>query len=476
MSGITLGELARELAAEGLATDSVDEAHGSLMIADVHFESSAVTPGTLFCCLPGRLADGHDFADLAVAAGAVALLCERALPIDVPQIVTGSTRAAMATAAAIVHGRPASKLSTIGVTGTNGKTTTVGLLASILESAGRRTQVIGTLTGARTTPEGPDLQRQLARAVHDGAEAVVMEVSSHGIVQQRIDGMQFDIAVFTNLSPDHLDFHGSMAEYFRAKAKLFEPHHARRAVVNLDDPHGLLLNDAALIPTTGFTRRTAEPIEADWRGSTFTHAGRRVRLPLAGEFNVLNALAAATTAGLLGVDDQAIAEGLEAAPTIAGRFQVIDEGQPFGVIVDFAHTPDGLQNCLEAARALVGGGRVFVVFGAGGNRDRAKRPLMGAIAERLADVVVVADDNPRDELPGTITDEIVAGMTDRDAVTVIHDRREAIATMISTATEGDVVVIAGKGHEQMQTIGTKVTAFDDRVVASEALRSAGWGR
>ena len=469
MSGVTLGEVVSAIEAEvdGAKTKVVGDL--GLRVLDVHHDSRSVTAGSLFCCVPGSTSDGHDHALTAVAAGACALLCERRIEVDVPQIRVTSVRAAMGTAAAVVHGRPATKLRCVGVTGTNGKTTTVALIAAILKAAGGDPIVIGTLTGTRTTPEAPDLQRLLAGAVHDGKTEAVLEVSSHALVQQRVGGMRFVVAIFTNLSPDHLDFHASMADYFRAKATLFEPDRADQAVVNLDDPHGNLLFDAALIPTVGFSLADAEPIEFARASMTFHWRGLRVRLPLMGMFNVENALAAATAASRLDIDDATIVRGLEAAPQIAGRFEVIDEGQPFTVIVDFAHTPDGIRRSLETARMIAGRARVLVVFGAGGDRDPSKRPLMGDVAEQLADVVVVTSDNPRHESASAIASAIMSGMQRPQEALVELDRRAAITSTLAGATPGDVVVLAGKGHETNQVIGDTVTPFDDRAVARSAL-------
>ena len=469
MSGVTLGEIvaAIEVGVEGAQTEVVGEL--GLRVLDVHHDSRSVTTGSLFCCVPGSTSDGHDHVKAAVSAGACALLCERRVEVDVPQIRVTSVRAAMGTVSAVVHGRPATRLPCIGVTGTNGKTTTVALIAAILTAAGGDPLVIGTLTGTRTTPEAPDLQRLLAGAVVDGKTAAVLEVSSHALVQQRVGGMRFVVAIFTNLSPDHLDFHGSMADYFRAKATLFEPDRADQAVVNLDDPHGRLLFDAALIPTVGFALADAEPIGFGHASTTFHWHGLAVRLPLVGMFNVENALAAATAASRLGVDDATIVRGLEAAPQIAGRFELIDEGQPFTVVVDFAHTPDGIRRTLEAARMIAGRARVFVVFGAGGDRDPSKRPLMGEVAEQLADMVVVTSDNPRHESATAIASAITSGMQRPQDAVVELDRRVAITSTLAVATPGDVVVLAGKGHETNQVIDDTATPFDDRTVARSAL-------
>lgn len=444
-------------------------ADGHVAVTGVAHDSRAVTAGDLFCCVRGEHTDGHDHAPDAVAAGAVALLCERALGVDVPQVVVPDVRAAMGPAAAAVHGHPAERLVVIGVTGTNGKTTTVHLLRSILEHAGRRSAVIGTLTGTRTTPEAPELQRRFADLLAEGIEAVAMEVSSHALALHRVDGTRFRVAVFTNLSADHLDFHRTMAEYFQAKARLFTPELADAAVVNTDDPQGRLLRDAAVIPTRGFSLDEVDDLEVGRTASRFTWRGQRVSLPLGGRFNVANALAAAEAAITLGIEPAVAAEGLAAAGPVPGRFEAVDAGQAFDVIVDYAHTPDGLERLLDTARELVGGGRVLVVFGCGGDRDTAKRPLMGEVAGRLADRVVLTSDNPRTEDPAAIISQVRSGFDDDRNLRVEPNRRRAIALALDEAVPGDIVVIAGKGHETTQTVGDATVAFDDRAVARELL-------
>jgi UDP-N-acetylmuramoyl-L-alanyl-D-glutamate--2,6-diaminopimelate ligase len=388
--------------------------------------------------------------------------------------VVQDARSAMGPAAAAVVGWPSRALDVVGVTGTNGKTTTVHLLRSVLEAAGRPTGLIGTLTGARTTPEAPELQRALAAFRDEGRTAVTMEVSSHALAQRRVDGTRFAVAVFTNLSRDHLDFHGDMETYFRAKARLFSPELSERAVVNLDDAHGLLLERAAEIPTVGFRLADAEQLQVGRDGSRFRWRGAPVALTLAGSFNVSNALAAATAAAELGIEPATVAAGLTGAGPVPGRFELIERGQPFTVVVDYAHTPDGLAQLLEAARSIAGGRSVTVVFGAGGERDAEKRPMMGEMACQGADRVVLTSDNPRGEDPGAIIGAVQLGMDDCTDLVVEPDRRAAINLAVQHAQPGDVVVIAGKGHETTQTIGENVLPFDDRAVASDALAVAGW--
>jgi len=466
-----LRTLLTELPGARLATSAGDGtgSAAATSVTGVAHDSRAVVPGDLFCCVPGEQTDGHDHAPAAVAAGAVALLCERPLDLAVPQVLVADARVAMAPAAAAVHGHPSAALEVVGVTGTNGKTTTVHLLRSVLEAAGRRAEVIGTLTGARTTPEAPELQRQLARFVADGVTAVAMEVSSHALALHRVDGTRFSVAVFTNLSAEHLDFHASMEEYFQVKARLFTPELADAAVVNVDDPRGRLLRDAAVIPTRGYSLDDLEGLEVGRVTSRFRWRGVEVTVPLGGRFNVSNALAAAEAAITLGIEPAAVADGLAAAGPVPGRFEVVDAGQDFGVVVDYAHTPDGLEHVLGTARELVGQGRVIVVFGCGGDRDTAKRPLMGAAAARLADRVVLTSDNPRREDPATIISEVRSGIDDDTTLVVEPDRRRAIALALETARPGDLVVIAGKGHEAYQEVGDERRPFDDRAVARELL-------
>jgi UDP-N-acetylmuramoyl-L-alanyl-D-glutamate--2,6-diaminopimelate ligase len=453
------------------------EGDAATEVTAVTHDSRAVGPGALFCCVPGERADGHDFAPDAVAAGATALLCERPLELGVPQVLVADVRAAMGPAAAALHGHPSAALPVVGVTGTNGKTTTTWLLRAVLEAAGRPTGLIGTLSGARTTPEAPDLQARLAELRDEGRRAVAMEVSSHALALHRVDGTRFAVAVFTNLGRDHLDFHESVEDYFAAKARLFAPELAEVAVVGLDDPHGRLLRDAARIPTRGYSLADVADLELGPRSSTGRWRGQRLEVPLGGAFNVRNALAAATAALELGVDEATVAEGLRGAPPVPGRFEAVVPEAPFAAVVDYAHTPDALESLLGAARAVARpGGRLLVVFGCGGDRDRTKRPLMGEVAARLADLVVVTSDNPRSEDPATIAEAVRAGASGPAAVATELDRRAAIATALASAGPGDVVVVAGKGHETTQDTGGTVVDFDDRaVVAEEWARLTGEG-
>jgi UDP-N-acetylmuramoyl-L-alanyl-D-glutamate--2,6-diaminopimelate ligase len=443
-------------------------------IRRVVYDSRRAADGSLFCCVPGQQVDGHAFAGDAVARGAVALLVEHRLGMDVPQIEVPDARRATAEAAAIFWGDPSTQLAVIGVTGTNGKTTVTHLLGSVLSGAGWPCAVLGTLSGSRTTPEAPDLQEAFASARASGARAVAMEVSSHALALERVVGTHFAVAVFTNLGQDHLDFHGSEAAYFAAKARLFEADRSDRAVVNLDDPHGRLLRDAAVIPTVGYSLDDVDDVRTTARGTTARWTGQALSVPLPGRYNLSNALAAATAARQLGLADADIVAGLAALAPVPGRFEAVDAGQPFGVVVDYAHTPDALAKVLEAAREITPPpGRVLVVFGCGGDRDRAKRAPMAAVASRDADVVVVTSDNPRSEDPQAIIEQIRAGLvppTDGGArATVEVDRRAAIGLALREARPGDLVVLAGKGHETTQELAERVVPFDDRRVAAELL-------
>jgi UDP-N-acetylmuramoyl-L-alanyl-D-glutamate--2,6-diaminopimelate ligase len=440
-------------------------------VGGITHDSRRVEPGWMFCCVPGQRVDGHDHAADAVAAGAVALLCERRLDLPVAQVVVDDVRWAMGRAAAAVHGHPADRLVLVGITGTNGKTTTAHLLTSILTSAGRRAVVSGTLTGAYTTPESTDLQARLAELAASGTECVVMEVSSHALALHRVEGAHFRVSVFTNLGRDHLDFHGTEERYFAAKARLFTPDLTDLAVVNGDDVHGRLLADSVEVPVVRFSTADLVDVEIDPLHHAYTWRGRRVRVGLGGGFNVSNSLAAATAAAALGLDVDSIVAGLASAPAVPGRLEPVDAGQGFAVLVDYAHTPDGLRQAIEAVTPAAAGHRVIVVFGCGGDRDREKRPHMGAAAAELADLVIVTSDNPRSEDPDEIIAAIVAGVPAeyRHRVSTDPDRRSAILSALRAARPGDVVLVAGKGHETTQTIGSTVLPFDDRAVARELL-------
>ena len=452
----------------------VIEAYGdaaSTEVTAIAFDSRRVEPGALFCCLTGGAGDGHDHAPEAVARGARSLLVERRLALDVTQalVAPGTARPAMAQLACAFFGQPARSLLSVGVTGTNGKTTVTHLLASIFEAHRWPTTVIGTLDGARTTPESPDLQRLLAEARDTGRRAVAMEVSSHALSQARVDGIRFDAAVFTNLSHDHLDYHGTIDAYFAAKASLFTPERAALAVVNRDDAWGRQILERGDVPTVGFSMAEVSAVRSSAAHTSFTWRAGRVELALAGSFHVANALAAATTAAALGVPEDVIVTGLNRATPVPGRFEVIDTAAPFTVAIDYAHTPEGLRVVLDSARELAAGHRVLCVFGCGGGRDRQKRPAMGAVAASHADVAVVTSDNPRNEDPDLIIAEVMAGVPAGSHVMVRPDRAEAIELAIDLAAPGDVVVVAGKGHELDIEFATSRLPFDDRQVAAAAV-------
>ncbi|MGQ0830150.1 MAG: UDP-N-acetylmuramoyl-L-alanyl-D-glutamate--2,6-diaminopimelate ligase [Microthrixaceae bacterium] len=469
-----LGTLLDHLVDQPLRLGSVDARRlaGSAGVPDTR----AVEPGALFCCVPGAHVDGHDLAADAVERGAVALLVERPLGLGVPELTVPSVRAALGPVSAAFWGHPSSAMQVIGVTGTSGKTTTTHLLAAISEAHGWTTAVIGTLSGPRTTPEAPELQARLAAERDRGCAAVAMEVSSHALALGRVRATSFAVGVFTNLSHDHLDFHRDLDSYFEAKALLFTPEYTQRAVVNLDDAHGRKLATRALVPTVGYTLADAAALEVGTLRSTFRWHGHQIHLPLGGRFNVYNALAAAGAALELGIPEDAIVRGLAGATPVPGRFEPVDEGQPFAVLVDFSHKPGALAGALDAARDASPGGRVILVFGAGGDRDATKRPEMGEVASRLADRVLLTSDNPRGEDPLAIIEMVRAGMAPGSDCTIEPDRATAIALAIGEARVGDVVLIAGKGHEVEQILSDRAVPFDDREVARTALRVRREGR
>lgn len=438
-------------------------------ITSVVHDTRAVTAGSLFCCVPGARVDGHDLAAEAVAAGAAALLVERTLSVRAPQVRVESVRQAMGPLAAALWGHPSNDLTVVGITGTSGKTTTTHLLASVLDAHGWETAVLGTLTGPRTTPEAPELQALLAGERDRGRRAVAMEVSSHALAMGRVRATRFAVAVFTNLSHDHLDFHPDLDEYFETKALLFTPSYSDVAVVNLDDERGRELARRQLVPTEGYSLLDVDSLVVGAGRCSFRWRGTQVELPLGGRFNVSNALAAGAAAAQLGIPIATIAAGLGQADPVPGRFEAIDEGQPFAVLVDYSHKPGALAGALEAARDVAPGGRVLVVFGAGGDRDASKRPAMGAVAARLADRVVLTSDNPRGEDPQAIIDAVRAGISPSTDVHVEPDRGAAIRQALAEAAPGDVVLIAGKGHETVQVVGDRELPFDDRVVARQML-------
>jgi UDP-N-acetylmuramoyl-L-alanyl-D-glutamate--2,6-diaminopimelate ligase len=458
---------------------------GAAVVTGCTLDSRAVQPGDLYAALPGARAHGADFAASAVAGGAVAVLTDerggaRLATSGVPVLVADDPRAVLGAVSRWVHGDPGAGMTLIGLTGTNGKTTTAFLVEAGLRAAGHRTGLVGTVLtrigddvvpSVRTTPEAPDLQALLAVMRERGTTAVAMEVSSHALVLGRVDGVRYDVAGFTNLSQDHLDFHASMEEYEAAKASLFTPERARTGVVNVDDAAGRRIARSAGIPMVTFGE------DADWSvrevdlrpdGSRFRVRGRgvdvRASVRLPGAFNTANALAALACLVTAGVPVDHAVRGVADCHGVPGRMERVDAGQPFLALVDYAHTPDAVSRVVGAARGLTTG-RVIVVLGCGGDRDRAKRPLMGAAAAQ-ADVAVLTSDNPRTEDPLAILAEMAAGAP---GALCEPDRRAAIALAVETAQAGDVVVVAGKGHETGQEVDGVVIPFDDRTVLREVM-------
>ncbi|MBM3818134.1 MAG: UDP-N-acetylmuramoyl-L-alanyl-D-glutamate--2,6-diaminopimelate ligase [Acidimicrobiia bacterium] len=462
----------------------------------VTHDSRRVGPGMVFVALRGLKADGAAFAPQALAAGAAAVIAETSPPAPAgsPWVVVGDARLALALLSAEFFRHPSREMRVVGITGTNGKTTTSYLVSAIFEAAGVTCGLMGTVAyriagrefaATRTTPEAPDVQGLMRQMVTAGCGACVMEVSSHALALRRVEGMRFAAGVFTNLTRDHLDFHGDMEGYFSAKRRLFEmlPDEAP-AAINVDDPRGATLMELARRPVSYAVNRAADvtpgPLSFSLNGLEFdarTPQGTvRVRSKLVGRPNVYNLLAAVGTTAALGVPLEAIERGLSQLPGVPGRFEVVSAAtDDITVVVDYAHTDDALRNLLETARPLAQR-RLITVFGAGGDRDRTKRPLMGMVAARLSDIVVITSDNPRSEDPARIIDEVRRG-TDAETrqggteVIAIADRREAIAHAVSQAMAGDVVLVAGKGHEKYQEIGDRVLPFDDVAVAREALEA-----
>jgi UDP-N-acetylmuramoyl-L-alanyl-D-glutamate--2,6-diaminopimelate ligase len=458
----------------------------SVEVSELVYDSRKAGPGTLFFCVVGEKRDGHEFGARVVEEGAAALVVERELTeLAVPQVVVPDSRAAMAPVAARFWREPTADLRVVGVTGTNGKTTTAFLIREILQAADFRCGLLGTVKMVvggvekevvRTTPEAIELQATFRQMLDGGDEACAMEVSSHALTLHRADAIHFEVALFTNLTQDHLDFHATMEEYFLAKRKLFETG-PKIAIVNVDDPYGRRLAEEFECVTFSAEGNEADysarDVEFDTAGASFNVGEMRLRTLLPGHFNVANALGAFAAAEAMGVGGEIAAAGLARAGRVPGRFEPIDEGQGFAVLVDYAHTPDSLENVLRAARRLTEG-RVISVFGAGGDRDRDKRPKMGRAGAELSDFVVITSDNPRSEDPEAIVAEVKSGAEGEARVEVEVDRRKAIAQALAYAKAGDTVVIAGKGHEQGQEFedGRKIP-FDDREVAREELRKLG---
>ncbi len=455
---------------------ALDVATSSLEITSVEIDSRECAPGALFFAMPGATRRGTSFARDAVMRGATCVVSSESLSLDAPVVVVPGTqlRALLAHAAATVVGHPETKTKLVGVTGTNGKTSVTAIVASLARALSWNAASIGTLTNERTTPAAPELYRTLAVLVggFDAAVAdslVALEVSSHALDQHRVDGLRFCVAAFSNLGHDHLDYHGTVESYFAAKASLFTSEFAKRAVIWIDDPFGRRLAELTALPVTRVSREDATEVVSSLRGSTFFWRGHLVNSPLVGDYNVDNALLAMAIMSVLGVADGAIAASMGEVASVPGRFEVL-YGRGLTVVVDYAHTPEGLARLLDDVRHLVAGGRVITVVGAGGDRDTTKRPEMGRVASTLSDLTVVTSDNPRSESPDAIIEQVMAGVGEDARVLREGDRRRAIALAIENAVEGDVVVIAGKGHEATQTVGELVIPFDDRVVARELLK------
>jgi UDP-N-acetylmuramoyl-L-alanyl-D-glutamate--2,6-diaminopimelate ligase len=484
---VTVAEIAASL--DGVLAVS----HPETIVTSVTHDSRKVAAGTMFIAVSGMATDGHEYVSRAVQSGAVAVLVERPIDIeDIAQIVVPDTRQAMPWAARTMFGAPDSALEVVGITGTNGKTTVAHMCESIWQAHGWRSGLIGTL-GAhidgvpvplkRTTPEATDLQALLGAMRDAGVKAVAMEVSSHALDLHRADAITFSIAAFTNLSQDHLDYHGDMESYFAVKASLFEPERALRSVINIDDSFGRRLSADCALPTmtvgtTPGADVSVHAIVSTPRGTTFRlrHRGKdmEVEIPFIGAFNVSNAAVACAIAITQGIDNASIAAGLADVPTIRGRMELVDHDGDFTVIVDYAHTPDAISEVLQAAK-VAADGRVIAVIGAAGDRDTDKRSLMGAAAVRFADLTVITSDNPRTEDPGEIAAEVRRGA---DAVPgsisqVVLDRADAITRAIGEASTGDIVLILGKGHEAGIEVNGMITPFDDRAKALASLAARG---
>lgn len=455
-----ISDLSRRLNSE--VRVSIDMAR--VEISAVIMDSRRIVEGSLFACVVGEHFDGHNFAQEAVDRGATALLVDRELPMATPQIIVDDVRSALGEVAALVSGRPSDAMKVIGVTGTNGKTTVAQMLAAVFTADGQKSAVIGTLEGDMTTPEAPVLQRRLRELHEDGVSVVAMEVSSHSLVQQRVQGTAFAAAVFTNLGRDHLDLHGTQEEYFRAKSLLFTSHGVKQMIINDDDVHGRLLGDLSsdIGDVYRFSMSDIENLQMALSGSAFVLDGTSFHVHLPGRQNVENALAVIACARAVGVTDEVIADGLESLQTVPGRMELISHDE-FDALVDFAHTPEALEALLRTCREIAPSRRLVVVFGCGGGRDRLKRPDMAAVAGRCADAVIVTSDNPRNEDPDEIITEICHGFSDATTAewSAEVDRAAAIRQAIVDAKAGDIVIIAGKGHERYQESASGKIEFDD---------------
>ncbi|WP_227767112.1 UDP-N-acetylmuramoyl-L-alanyl-D-glutamate--2,6-diaminopimelate ligase [Zhaonella formicivorans] len=465
------------------------------LVSGIFYDSRQVKPEGIFVCITGFRTDGHNFIRDALMRGASVIVAERdvEVPVGVTLIVVPDTRLALATLACAFYDYPAGKLNLIGVTGTNGKTSFTYLTRAIFRKKGAKVGLVGTIANLiddraipshHTTPEASDLQELFSLMAHEGVSHAVMEVSSHALELNRVAGTEFDVAVFTNLTQDHLDFHPDMHSYLEAKAKLFRSlgpgskERSKYAVLNLDDPNSAYLAGQTQVSVVSYgltagAMYRARDIEIRMDGTAYTldypHGSFRLNLQLAGKFSVYNSLAACAVGLEEGLEPQLVQEALEEMEGVPGRFQLVNCGQDFAVVVDYAHTPDSLENVLKTARQVTAG-RVITVFGCGGDRDRSKRPIMGEKAGELSDYCIITSDNPRSEEPRAIIADIEPGVIRAQGkYQVVVDRREAIAAAISLARPGDVIVIAGKGHESYQIIGDNVLPFDDVAVAREIL-------
>ena len=454
--------------------EALDVYVASLEINHVEIDSRRCVFPSLFFALRGTHDDGARYVANAIDHGAVAVVASHRVNAPVPVILVPEERihATLAAAAAALHGHPEKSMDLVGVTGTNGKTTVVSLVSALARQVGWDAEAIGTLTGERTTPSTPELYERLEDAATrfspERRWITSLEVSSHALDQRRIAGTYFAVVAFTNLSHDHLDYHGTMEAYFAAKARLFTTEYADRAVVWADDPYGQRLMEIATIPVTSVSRRDADDVSTSLTGTTFFWRGHLVNTRLIGDYNIDNALVAMTLVAELGAEPAAVAAAMAGVDPVVGRFEVVHHGD-FSVIVDYAHTPQGLERLLSSVRPMTSG-RVIVVFGCGGERDRGKRPEMGRVATSFADLSVVTSDNPRGEDPDAIINAVMSGIAPHAHVEREVDRRRAIELAIGAAHEGDVVVVAGKGHETTQTFADRVVDFDDRSVVREIIK------
>lgn len=445
-----------------------------VLVTGITQDSREVQSGDLYCCVTGEHFDGHSFIDDAIAKGAIGLLVDKAIanvPSGIAVITVADVRSILGLVAHKVFGQPSAKLTIIGITGTNGKTSTASILSTILSQSELVVNTVGTLTGERTTPEAIDIHAHFRECVKNKVTHVVMEVSSHALALHRVAGVVFDFAVLTNVGRDHLDFHGTEEAYFAAKAKLFAPKQSRRGIVNIDDARGHLLNDVAPIEITTFSFNDISEVVVEVDRVAFTWREMPIEIGIGGIFTVMNALAAITVAVEIGVSPLTIPKALKQVQSIEGRFQSLENKLGINVIVDYAHTPEGLALLLDTTRQLTTG-RIVTVIGLGGNRDQGKRPIMGKIASIGSDVLIITSDNPRNENPDAIIDQVLAGIDDSVPCEVMRqgDRALAITTAIGMARDGDIVVIAGKGHEMTQDVNGVKFPFSDTEQARNALR------